>query len=74
MLLKTDDSLREAMPDMLDYVDVIQILKVIDVDDGGEDHDIEDGLRDTTNTSIYIYYHETLVDPEKETGKEAIQL
>ena len=74
MLLKTDGSLREAMPDMLDYVDVIQILKVIDVDDGGEDHDTEDWLRDTTNTSIYNYYHETLVDPEKETGKEAIQL
>ena len=62
------------MPDMIDYIDAIQILKVIEVDDDGRDYDIEDeGLKDTTNISIYNFYHETLIDAEKETIKEAIQ-
>ena len=62
------------MPDMIDYIDAIQILKVIEVDDDGKDYDIEDeGLKDTTNISIYNFYHETIIDPERETVKEAIQ-
>ena len=74
MFLKTDLQLRDMMPDMIDYIDAIQILKVIEVDDDGKDYDIEDeGLKDTTNISIYNFYHQTLIDPEKETVKEAIQ-
>ena len=74
MFLKTDLQLRDMMPDMIDYIDAIQILKVIEVDDDGKDYDIEDeGLKDTTNISIYNFYHETIIDPERETVKEAIQ-
>ena len=74
MFLKTDLQLRDMMPDMIDYIDAIQILKVIEVDDDGKDYDIEDeGLKDTTNISIDNFYHQTLIDPEKETVKEAIQ-
>ena len=74
MFLKTDLQLRDMMPDMLDYIDAIQILKVIEVDDDGKDYDIEDeGLKDTTNISIYNFYHQTVIDTEKETLKEAIQ-
>ena len=74
MFLKTDLQLREMMPDMIDYIDAIQILKVIEVDDDGKDYDIEEeGLKDTTNISIYNFYHQTLIDTERETVKEAIQ-
>ena len=74
MFLKTDLQLRDMMPDMIDYIDAIQILKVIEVDDDGKDYDIEDeGLKDTTNISIYNFYHQTVIDAEKETLKEAIQ-
>ena len=74
MFLKTDLQLRDMMPDMIDYIDAIQILKVIQVDDDGKDYEIEDeGLKDTTNISIYNFYHQTVIDPEKETVKEAIQ-
>ena len=74
MFLKTDLQLRDMMPDMIDYIDAIQILKVIEVDDDGKDYDIEDeGLKDTTNISIYNFYHQTVIDTEKETLKEAIQ-
>ena len=68
MFLKTDSGLRDAMPDMLDYVDAIQITQVIRVDDDGNPYNIEDeGLRDTSNVAIYHFYHETVIDPEKET-------
>ena len=74
MFLKTDLQLRDMMPDMIDYIDAIQILKVIEVDDDGKDYDIADeGLKDTTNISIYNFYHQTIIDAEKETLKEAIQ-
>ena len=74
MFLKTDLQLRDMMPDMIDYIDAIQILKVIEVDDDGKDYDIEDeGLKDTTNISIYNFYHQTVIDAEKETVKEALQ-
>ena len=74
MFLKTDLQLRDMMPDMIDYIDAIQVLKVIEVDDDGKDYDIEDeGLKDTTNISIYNFYHQTVIDAEKETLKEAIQ-
>ena len=74
MFLKTDLQLRDMMPDMIDYIDAIQILKVIEVDDDGKDYDIEDeGLKDTANISIYNFYHQTLIAPEKETVKGAIQ-
>ena len=69
---KTDAQLREVMPNILDYVDAIQILKVIEVDDDGKHYDTEDkGMKDTTSISIHSYYHETITDPGKETVKEA---
>ena len=68
---KTDAQLREVMPNILDYVDAIQILKVIEVDDDGKHYDTEDkGMKDTTSISIHSY-HETITDPGKETVKEA---
>ena len=71
-LRKTDAQLWEVMPNILDYVDAIQILKVIEVDDDGKHYDTEDkGMKDTTSISIYSYYHETITDPGKETVKEA---
>ena len=74
MFLKTDLQLRDMMTEMIDYIDAIQILKVIEVDDDGKDYDIEDeGLKDTTNISIYNFYHQTVIDAEKETVKEALQ-
>ena len=74
MFLKTDSALRDIMPDMLDYVDAIQITKVEKTDDDGRPYNIEDeGLRETSNLNIYHFYHETLIDVEKETVKEAIQ-
>ena len=69
---KTDAQLREVMPNILDYVDATQILKVIEVDDDGKHYDTEDkGMKDTTSISIHSYYHETITDPGKETVKEA---
>ena len=74
MFLKTDGGLKDAMPDMLDYVDAIQITQINRVDDDGNPYNIEyEGLRDTSNVAIYHFCHETLIDPEKETLKEAIQ-
>ena len=74
MFLKTDGGLREAMPDMLDYVDAIQITKVEKTDDDGRPYNVEEeGLRETNNISIYSFYHESVIDVEKETVKEAIQ-
>ena len=74
MFLKTDGGLKDAMPDMLDYVDAIQLTKVEKIDDDGRPYNVEDeGLRETANVSIYNYYHETLIDVERETVKEAIQ-
>ena len=74
MFLKTDGGLKEAMPDMLDYVDAIQITKVEKTDDDGRPYNVEDeGLRESNNISIYSFYHESVIDVEKETVKEAIQ-
>lgn len=71
MFLKTDGGLKDAMPDMLDYVDAIQITKIEKIEDDGRPYDLEDeGLRETSNVSIYNYYHETLIDVEKETVKD----
>ena len=74
LFLKTDGGLKEAMPDMLDYVDAIQITKVEKTDDDGRPYNVEDeGLRESNNISIYSFYHESVIDVEKETVKEAIQ-
>ena len=74
MFLKTDGGLKDAMPDMLDYVDAIQITKIEKTDDDGRPYNVEDeGLRETANVSIYNFYHESVIDVDKETVKEAIQ-
>ena len=74
MFLKTDNGLRDAMPDMLDYVDAIQLTKVEKVEDDGRPYNIQDqGLRETCNISMYHFYHETMIDVERETVKDAIQ-
>ena len=52
MFLKTDGGLRDAMPDMLDYVDAIQITKIERVEDGRPYNVEEEALRETTNVSI----------------------
>ena len=73
MLLKRDFDAKHALKEFLNYTDAIIIYNV-DEAENNEDYDTEDeGLRDTTNISIYNFYHETLIDAEKETIKEAIQ-
>ena len=73
MFLKRDFDVKNALMELLNYTDAIIIYKV-DEAESTEDYDVEDeGLRDTTNISIYNFYHETIIDPERETVKEAIQ-
>ena len=73
MFLKRDFDVKNALIELLNYTDAIIIYKV-DEAENIENYDVEDqGLRDTTNISIYNFYHQTLIDPEKETVKEAIQ-
>ena len=73
MFLKRDFDVKNALMELLNYTDAIIIYKV-DEAENTENYDVEDeGLRDTTNISIYNFYHQTLIDPEKETVKEAIQ-
>ena len=60
-------------PDLLNYVDAIVIYSSEQVE-STENFDVEDeDLRETKNVSIYNYYHETWIDPEEETVREAIQ-
>ena len=73
MFLKRDFDVKNALIELLNYTDAIIIYKVNEAENT-ENYDVEDeGLRDTTNISIYNFYHQTLIDPEKETVKEAIQ-
>ena len=73
MFLKGDFDVKNALIELLNYTDAIIIYKV-DEAENTENYDIEDeGLKDTTNISIYNFYHQTLIDPEKETVEEALQ-
>ena len=65
--------MKNALIELLNYTDAIILYKEDEVENT-KDFDVEDeGLRDTTNISTYNFFHETLIDPEKETVKEAIQ-
>ena len=60
-------------PDLLNYVDAIVIYSAEQVE-SPENFDVEEeDLRETKNVSIYNNYHETWIDPEEETVREAIQ-
>ena len=60
-------------PDLLNYVDAIVIYTAEQVE-STENFDVEEeDLRETKNVSIYNNYHETWIDPEEETVREAIQ-
>ena len=73
MFLKRDIDVKNALIELLNYTDAI-IMYDVDEAETTENYDVEDeGLRDTTNISIYNFYHQTLIDTEKETVKEAIQ-
>ena len=73
MFLKRDVDVKNALIELLNYTDAI-IMYDVDEAETTENFDVEDeGLRDTTNISIYNFYHQTLIDTEKETVKEAIQ-
>ena len=73
MFLKRDVDVTNALIELLNYTDAI-IMYDVDEAETTENFDVEDeGLRDTTNISIYNFYHQTLIDTEKETVKEAIQ-
>ena len=73
MFLKRDVDVKNALIELLNYTDAI-IMYNVDEAETTENYDVEDeGLRDTTNISIYNFYHQTLIDTEKETVKEAIQ-
>ena len=57
MFLKTDGGLKDAMPDMLDHVDAIQITKVEKTDDDGRPYNVEDeGLRETANKCKHLQF------------------
>ena len=73
MFLKRDVDVKNALIELLNYTDAI-IMYDVDEAETTENYDVEDeGLRDTTNISIYNFYHQTVIDTEKETVKEAIQ-
>ena len=73
MFLKRDVDVKNALIELLNYTDAI-IMYNVDEAETTENYDVEDeGLRDTTNISIYNFYHQTLIDTERETVKEAIQ-
>ena len=73
MFLKRDVDVKNALIELLNYTDAI-IMYDVDEAETTENYDVEDeGLRDTTNISIYNFYHQTLIDTEKETVKEALQ-
>ena len=73
MFLKRDVDVKNALIELLNYTDAI-IMYNVDEAETTENYDVEDeGLRDTTNISIYNFYHQTVIDTEKETVKEAIQ-
>ena len=73
MFLKRDVDVKNALIELLNYTDAI-IMYNVDEAETTENYDVEDeGLRDTTNISIYNFYHQTLIDTEKETVKEALQ-
>ena len=73
MFLKRDVDVKNALIELLNYTDAI-IMYNVDEAETTENYDVEDeGLRDTTNISIYNFYHQTIIDTEKETVKEAIQ-
>ena len=60
-------------PDLLNYVDAIVIYTAEQVE-STENFDVEEeDLRETKNVSIYNYYHDTWIDPEGETVREAIE-
>ena len=60
-------------PDLLNYVDAIVIYTAEQVE-STENFDVEEeDLRETKNVSIYNNFHETWIDPEEETVREAIQ-
>ena len=60
--------------DLLGYVDAFIIYSATQVDSTEEEFDLGDEpLKDTSNISIWNYYHETLVDPTHETVEEAIK-
>ena len=60
--------------DLLGYVDEFIIYSATQVDSTEEEFDLGDEpLKDTSNISIWNYYHETLVDPTRETVEEAIK-
>ena len=73
MFLKRDVDVKNALIELLNYTDAI-IMYDVDEAETTENYDVEDeGLRDTTNISIYNFYHQTIIDTERETVKEAIQ-
>ena len=73
MFLKRDVDVKNALIELLNYTDAI-IMYDVDEAETTENYDVEDeGLRDTTNISIYNFYHQTIIDTEHETVKEAIQ-
>ena len=72
MFLKRDVDVQNALIELLNYTDAIIMYNVDEAET--KNFDVEDeGLRDTTNISIYNFYHQTVIDTEKETVKEAIQ-
>ena len=65
---------RDINTDLYGYVDAIVIYSASQVDSAEVEFDLEDEpLKETSNVSIWNYYHETLVDPTRETVEEAIK-
>ena len=65
---------RDINTNLYNYVSALIVYTASEVDSAEEEFDLGDEpLKDTSNISIWNYYHETLVDPTRETVEEAIK-
>ena len=66
---------RDTNSNLYGYIHAIVVYSVSKIDNADDEAiDVEEeGLRETKNVSIYNYYHETLIDPTRETVEEAIK-
>ena len=64
---------RDTNSNLYGYIHAIVVYSVSKIDNADDEAiDVEEeGLRETKNVSIYNYYHETLIDPTRETVEEA---
>ena len=71
VFLKKDFDVKNVLMELLNYIDEIIIYKVVEAE-STEDYDIEDeGLKDTTNISIYNFLTSNMQRPGKGNGQRS---